>query len=204
MLFSETYQEVQSPVKGFYKEKGSKFISYIYPISSLEEVKDRVKEIKEKEKSAQHYCYAFLLYPDKSASRTNDDGEPPSTAGKPILGQINAHDLTNTLVIVVRYFGGVKLGISGLIRAYKNAAKIAISNATIITKTIKENYQVYFKYQEMNIVMKIIKEYQLEIQTTNFKTDCILTFAVEKTKANNVINRFRDYQNITIKYLKTS
>lgn len=203
MLFSDTYQEIRSLSKGLYKEKGSKFISYCCPVYSEEEVKERLEEIKKIEHSARHYCYAFVINPDKSALRANDDGEPSSTAGKPILGQIQSHDLTNTLIIVVRYFGGIKLGIPGLIRSYKTAAYNAISNSTIITKTIKETYEVLFNYSQMNNVMRFIKENNIEIIETDFKINCKLIFAVEKNKADHIIQSLNNNHKLIIKYLNT-
>jgi len=154
-MFSDTYKEIKNPIKGLYKEKGSKFISYLFPVYSEEEVKEKLEEIRKKEHAARHHCYAYILNSDKSAQRANDDGEPSSTAGKPILGQILSNNLTNILIVVVRYFGGVKLGVPGLIRSYKTAAADAISQGIFITKTIKEQYKVSFKYSQMNDVMNI-------------------------------------------------
>jgi len=202
-MFDDTYKEVKSHTTGIYKEKGSKFIAYSYPVYSEQEVKERLEEVKKLEHSARHHCYAYLLHADKSALRVNDDGEPSSTAGKPILGQIQANDLTNILIIVVRYFGGVKLGVPGLIRSYKTAAAAAISDATIITKTIKEHYKVDFKYPQMNDVMRIVKEYDLEIVNTDFQIDCNLIFAVPKSKSETVVSTFQKNHALSIKYLKT-
>ena len=157
MLFSDKFKEIKSNTTGIYKEKGSKFIAYAFSVYSEGEVKEKLEEVKKLEHSARHHCYAYILYSNKSAQRANDDGEPSSTAGKPILGEILSNDLTNILIIVVRYFGGVKLGVPGLIRSYKTAASDAISKSTIITKTIKEHYQVDFKYPQMNDVMRIVK-----------------------------------------------
>ena len=152
-MFDNTYKEVKSLSKGIYKEKGSKFIAYSYPVYTENDVKERLQEVKKIEHSARHHCYAYLINPDKSVQRSNDDGEPSSTAGKPILRQIQSNNLTNILIVVVRYFGGVKLGVPGLIRSYKTAASDAISQGIFITKTIKEQYKVYFKYPMMNDVM---------------------------------------------------
>ena len=123
----------------------------------------------------------FVLNPDKSAQKANDDGEPSSTAGKPILGQILSNDLTNTLIVVVRYFGGIKLGVSGLIRSYKTAASEAINNSEKIIKIIKEYYEISFKYSQMNDIMRIVKEYNLEIINTDFQLECKLIFAVQRS-----------------------
>jgi len=184
---------------GIYKEKGSKFIAYSYPVYSEEEIKEKLEIVKKLEHSARHYCYAYILNPDKSAQRANDDGEPSSTAGKPILGQILSNDLTNILIVVVRYFGGVKLGVPGLIRSYKTAAAQAIQEATIVTKTIKEQYKLSFKYPQMNDVMRLVKEYDLEVVNTDFQIDCKLIFAVPKSKANDVVDTFKKNHELNIK-----
>ena len=201
-MFSDKYKEIKSASKGVYKEKGSKFIAYSFPVHTEENVKEKLDEVKKIEHSARHHCYAYILNPDKSAQRANDDGEPSSTAGKPILGQILSKDLTNIL-IVVRYFGGVKLGVPGLIRSYKTAATEAISEAIIITKTIKEKYNVSFKYPQINDVMRLVKEYNLEVVNTNFQIECNLIFAVAKSKSEKVVENFKKNHELTIKYLKT-
>jgi len=202
-MFDDTYKEIKTPTTGLYKEKGSKFIAYSYPVYSEQEVKEKLEEVKKIEHSARHHCYAYIIHPDKSAQRTNDDGEPSSTAGKPILGQILSNGLTNTLIIVARYFGGVKLGVPGLIRSYKTAASNVISKSTIITKTLKEYYQLNFKYPQINNVMRSVKEYDLEIVNTDFQIDCNLIFAVAKSKTDKVIDTFKKNHELSIKYLKT-
>ena len=202
-MFDDTYKEVKSHTTGIYKEKGSKFIAYSYPVYSEQEVKERLEEVKKIEHSARHHCYAYIINPDKSLQRANDDGEPSSTAGKPILGQIQSNDLTNILIIVVRYFGGVKLGVPGLIRSYKTASSDAITNATIITKTIKEHYELSFKYPQMNDVMRLVKEFDLEVINTDFRIDCKLIFAAPKSKANAVLDTFKKNHELSIKYIKT-
>jgi len=199
LTFDDTYKEVKIHSTGIYKEKGSKFIAYSYPVYSEEEIKEKLEIVKKLEHSARHYCYAYILNPDKSIQRSNDDGEPSSTAGKPILGQILSNDLTNILIVVVRYFGGVKLGVPGLIRSYKTAAVQAIQEATIVTKTIKEQYKVSFKYPQMNNVMRLVKEYDLEVINTDFQIDCKLIFAVPKSKANDVVDTFKKNHELNIK-----
>ncbi len=203
MIFDDKYKEVKSHTTGIYKEKGSKFIAYSYPVYSEQDVKDKLEEVRKLEHSARHHCYAYILNPDKSAQRANDDGEPSSTAGKPILGQILSNNLTNILIVVVRYFGGVKLGVPGLIRSYKTAATQAILEATIITKTIKEQYEVSFKYPQMNDVMRLVKEYDLEVVNTDFQIDCKLIFAAPKSKANDIVDTFKKNHELSIKYVKT-
>ena len=202
-MFDDKYKEIKSSTKGVYKEKGSKFIAYSYPVYSEQEVKERLEEVKKLEHSARHHCYAYVLHADKSAWRANDDGEPSSTAGKPILGQIQSNDLTNILIIVVRYFGGVKLGVPGLIRSYKTAASDVILKSSIISKTIKEHYQVNFKYPKMNDIMRLIKEYDLEVVNTDFQIECKLIFAVPKSKANDIVDTFKKNHELNIKYIKT-
>lgn len=202
-MFSDKYKEIKSATTGVYKEKGSKFIAYSFPVHSEENVKEKLEEVKKLEHSARHHCYAYILNPDKSAQRANDDGEPSSTAGKPILGQIISNDLTNILIVVVRYFGGVKLGVPGLIRSYKTAALDAISNSEIITKIIKEQFAVSFKYPQMNDVMRLVKEYNLEVVNTDFQIECNLIFAVAKSKSEEVVETFKKNYELTIKYLKT-
>ena len=202
-MFSDKYKEIKSATTGVYKEKGSKFIAYSFPVYSEENVKEKLEEVKKLEHSARHHCYAYILKPDKSAQRANDDGEPSSTAGKPILGQILSNDLTNILIVVVRYFGGVKLGVPGLIRSYKTAALDAISNSEIITKIIKEQFAVSFKYPQMNEVMRLVKEYNLEVVNTDFQIECNLIFAVAKSKSEEVVETFKKNYELTIKYLKT-
>ena len=202
-MIEDKYKEVKNQSTGIYKEKGSKFIAYSYPVYSEDQVKEKLEEVRKLEYSARHYCYAYILNPDKSSQRANDDGEPSSTAGKPILGQILSNDLTNILIVVVRYFGGVKLGVTGLIRSYKTAAADAIANSTLITKTIKEQYEVSFKYPQMNDVMRLIKEFDLEVVNTDFQIDCKLIFAVPKSKANDILNTFKKKHELTIEYLKT-
>ena len=202
-MFEDTYKEIKLPTTGVYKEKGSKFIAYSFPVYSEQEVKKRLEEIKKLDHAARHHCYAFVLNPDKSGQRANDDGEPSSTAGKPILGQILSNDLTNILIVVVRYFGGVKLGIPGLIRSYKAATLEAISSAEIITKTIKEQYEVSFKYPQMNDVMRLVKEFNLKVINTDFQMKCLLIFTVRKNKKNKALNAFNKYHQIKIKYIKT-
>jgi uncharacterized YigZ family protein len=202
-MLEDTYKEVKSHTTGTYKEKGSKFIAYSYPVYSEQEVKQKLEKVRKIEHAARHHCYAYVLHTDKSAWRINDDGEPPSTAGKPILRQIHSNNLTNILIIVVRYFGGVKLGIPGLIRSYKTAASDAITNAEILTKTIKEYYKVSFKYSQMNDVMRRVKEFDLEVVNTDFKTDCKLIFAVQESRTDSVVETFKKNHELSIKYIKT-
>ena len=154
----DKYRTVNAIAEGLYKEKGSRFISFIYPVKSEEEIKDIVAGLKTKYYDARHHCYAYCLGANRERFRANDDGEPSSTAGKPILGQIISNDLSNVLIVVIRYFGGIKLGVSGLIQAYKEAAADAINHAEIVERTVDEVIRVHFAYVVMNDVMKVLKE----------------------------------------------
>ena len=202
-MFQDSYKQLKSPSKAIYKEKGSKFLAYCYPVYNELDVKKILEKIKKLEQSATHYCYAYVLNPDKSSQRANDDGEPSSTAGKPILGQILSNDLTNILIVVVRYYGGIKLGITGLIRSYKTAASEAISKAEIVERTILEKYEVKFNYSQMNDVMKLVKEFNVEVIERDIQLDCKIIFTISKTKANKVFDTFKRNHNLVIKYLKT-
>jgi uncharacterized YigZ family protein len=158
MFFDDTYQTISSSSQGIYKEKGSKFIALAFPVSSEKDIKMQLAALRKEYHDARHHCYAYCLGYDKSAWRVNDDGEPSGTAGKPIFGQIQSKDLTNILIVVMRYFGGIKLGIPGLINAYRTAAKEALGQASIVTRMVEEIYEVCFEYPLMNDVMKILKE----------------------------------------------
>ena len=203
MLFEDTYHMPTNTSEGLYKEKGSKFIGYAFPVFSEEDVKERLEEVRKKEYAARHHCYAYTLHPDKSAWRANDDGEPANTAGKPILGQIQSKDLTNILIVVVRYFGGVKLGVGGLITAYKAAAADALENISIEKRFVKEIYEVAFQYPQMNEVMRLVKDKSLELVNQDFQIDCKLIFAIRKSQADAVVAAFKKNHELIIKYQKT-
>ena len=199
----DRYKILKPQNPGFFKDKGSRFISYAFNIKNEIEVSGCINLIKKKEKNAQHYCYAYILCPNKEIYKFNDDGEPKYSAGKPILGQIKSSNLTNTLIIVVRYFGGIKLGTSGLINAYKSASLDVISKSNILIQIIKSVYEISYNYQYMNDVMRIIKEHKIEILKTDFQVHCKLLFAVEKSKEKEQINNFKKNHNIMINHIKT-
>ena len=203
MLFEDTYHMPTNTSEGLYKEKGSKFIGYAFPVFSEEDVKERLEEVRKKEYAARHHCYAYTLHPDKSAWRANDDGEPANTAGKPILAQIQSKDLTNILIVVVRYFGGVKLGVGGLITAYRAAAADALENISIEKRFVKEIYEVAFQYPQMNEVMRLVKDKSLEVVNQDFQIDCKLIFAIRKSQADAVVAAFKKNHELIIKYQKT-
>ena len=159
----DTYLTIAAPSEGIYKEKGSKFLSFAYPVTSIDEIKALIEQKRKEHHNARHVCFAYMLGADRATFRTNDDGEPSGTAGRPILGQINSNQLTDILIIVVRYFGGILLGTGGLTQAYKSAAAEAIAAANIEERLVEAVYKVKFGYEVMNDVMRVIKEYALFI-----------------------------------------
>ena len=203
MMFDDSYLMLSSPGEGLYKEKGSKFIASAFTVMSEEDVKNALAEVKKKYYDARHHCYAYMIGPDKSCFRSSDDGEPSGTAGKPILNQILSKDLTNVCVIVVRYFGGIKLGVSGLINAYKTAAREALDHAVVIETTVDEVYSLQFAYPLMNEVMRVMKEEGLEQQNTRFEMDCYLEFSTRKNEADRIVAKFKNIFGVTISYIKT-
>lgn len=203
MLFDDTYLTVSSRTTGLYKEKGSKFIAFAIPVKDENEVKTELEQIRKDYYDARHHCYAYILGFDKSAWRANDDGEPSGTAGRPIYGQLQSKDLTNVLIVVVRYFGGIKLGVSGLINAYKSAANDALEQAEIIEKTVNELYELKFNYDAMNDIMKIVKDDGLLLLNTQFDLECSLTYKIRKKDADRVNEKFRKTYRCKIIYLKS-
>jgi uncharacterized YigZ family protein len=201
MLFEDTYLTIKKPSEGVFKDKGSKFLAFAFPVKTEEEIKEILSSIRKQHHIANHHCYAFRLGADKQSFRSNDDGEPSNTAGKPILGQIQSKDLTNILIVVARYFGGTLLGVSGLINAYRQAAADALANAEIIEEIVKEKYKLHFDYLQMNDIMKIIKDEKLEIISQNFELECELVFAVRKSNADRVKDLFGKVNGVKIKYL---
>lgn len=180
---SDTYLTIQDKSEGIYTEKRSKFLAFAHPVETIDEIKDLLTDYKKKYYDARHVCYAYMLGPERADFRANDDGEPSSTAGKPILGQINSRELTNILVVVIRYFGGVKLGTSGLIVAYREAAAEALSAATVIEKTIEEIVTFTFPYMMMNSVMRVVKELNPRIVEQKYDETCIITLAIKRSMA---------------------
>ena len=199
----DTYKMLSAPGEGLYKEKGSKFIASAFTAMSEDEAKRGIAEIKKQYFDARHHCFAYMIGPDKANFRSSDDGEPSGTAGKPILNQILSKDVTNVCVVVTRYFGGIKLGTSGLINAYKTASREALDNATIIEKTINEVYALEFGYPLMNEVMRIMKEEDLEQQNPRFEMDCYLEFSTRQSEAERIATRFHNLYGVKISHIKT-
>jgi uncharacterized YigZ family protein len=177
---AEKYLTVSKSVESIYKEKGSKFLSFLYPVTSVDEVKEYLTQLKKKYYDATHHCYAYIIGYDKETFRMNDDGEPSSTAGKPIYGQLQSNDLTNVLLVVVRYFGGTKLGVSGLIKAYKESSAECIALAEIVEKQVKHKYIIYFAYEDMNVVMNILKQNNAEQKNQIFDLNCQIEVLIDK------------------------
>lgn len=196
----DTYKTIENPSEGLFKDKGSKFLSFAFPVTSESEVKAIVDKIKKEYFDARHHCYAYILGQEKEKRtfRAQDDGEPSGTAGRPIYGQLLSADLTNILVVVVRYFGGILLGTSGLINAYKTASKEAIANALIVERTIDVDFEVKFEYVQMNDVMRILKDFSLVPRNQQYDLDCSLDFSVRSSLAERVERSFVDLRTVTI------
>ncbi len=199
-MFDDTYRTLKGKSKGFYKDKGSKFIAHAIPVADEESVKEELNDLKNLYHDARHHCYAWALGPTRDAYRINDDGEPSGTAGKPIYGQIMSNDLTMVLIVVIRYFGGIKLGVRGLINAYKAAAADAIAANTIVEKIVKDTYTLNFEYEQMNNVMRIMKENNLEQLSQDFSLQCSIEFAVRKTDSNRIYDMFSSLKNVKIEF----
>ncbi|MFI5149577.1 MAG: IMPACT family protein [Bacteroidia bacterium] len=200
-LFEDVYLSIEGPGEGVFRDRGSKFLAYAFPVRTEEEVKTHVQNLKKEHHKARHWCYAFRLGADKQFFRVQDDGEPSGTAGRPILGQIQSRDLSDIVVIVVRYFGGTLLGVGGLIQAYKLAASDALDKARIIEKIIGERYTVRFPYERMNDVMKIIKDRELEQSNTDFGESCSLEIKVRRREADAVGIQFRKLEGVQLIFI---
>jgi uncharacterized YigZ family protein len=185
---SDTYLTIRAFSEGLYKEKGSRFLSFAYPVRSPEEIKQIITDIRKLHHSARHHCYAWMIGPERESWRINDDGEPSGTAGKPILGQINSFGLTNILIVVTRYFGGKLLGAAGLINAYRAAAEDAIRNSQIIELTVRDHFELVFPWPSMNEVMKLIKEENLSQSDQLFDTDCRITIGARCSIHERVVS----------------
>ncbi len=199
----DTYQTISNSSTGLYKDKGSKFIALAKPVANEEDISRILDDIKKEYHNARHHCYAWVLGYQQEHYKVNDDGEPSGTAGRPIHGQILSAGLTNIIIVVVRYFGGTKLGVRGLINAYKGAANEAIQNNTIITKSIRKHYRLHFDYLAMNDVMQILKEFDLPQKAHDFDLKCKLDFSVRLSKSKEVIGKLEKVNDIQIEFLFT-
>jgi len=192
----DTYRTITGKSKAIYTEKRSKFIAYAIPVRSTDEVKVEVDRLKKEFYDARHVCWAYMIGADRLDFRANDDGEPSGTAGKPILGQINSNELTDILVAVVRYFGGIKLGTSGLIVAYKEAASQVIAESDIVERTVDLNISFGFEYPFMNDVMKIVKDLEPSILEQKYDTNCLMTLEIRKSIFEEMKNRLEKVESL--------
>lgn len=195
---SDTFRTIAAPAEGLYKDKGSKFLAFAFHVESEAEVKEHVERIKKEYFDARHHCYAYALGPKGETFRANDDGEPSGTAGRPIHGQIMSAGLTNVLVVVVRYFGGILLGTSGLIVAYKEATRDALSQAKVKECTVDKRYRIEFDYLSMNSVMKILKEYSMVPQNQQYDMACSLEVDLRLSLCDRMEKSFADLRNPNI------
>lgn len=200
-MFDDTYRTIKGPAEGLYKEKGSKFLAFAFPVRSTDEVKQHLEALSKEYFDARHHCFAYILGPTKDVYRVNDDGEPSGTGGRPIHGQLLSADLTDTLIVVVRYFGGVLLGASGLANAYKTAARDAIEHAEIVEKTIDVRYRLQFEYVLMNDVMRIVKEFGLTPMNQDYNLDCRLELSVRQSQSVRLYDTLAKLRAVTIETL---
>ena len=200
MNTKDIYQTIANPSSEIlYKEKNSKFFGYSFPVTSEEEIKLQLEILRKQHFGAGHFCYAFQIGTENISYRTNDDGEPSNSAGMPIYGQIQSFEVTNVLVVVVRYFGGVKLGVGGLISAYRTAAQMALEESEIIQKTINIYFLISFDYKNMNKVMRIIKEKNIDIISQQMNESCQITIAIRKKNAEMIFDLFNTIFEVFIK-----
>ena len=193
---------MQASKEGLFKDRGSKFYGYAFPVTNEEEIKEKIELLKKQHYNARHWCYAWQLGENYDHYRANDDGEPSNSAGMPIYGQLQSFNVTNILVVVVRYFGGTKLGVGGLIKAYKNGAKLALENSIIIHKTIDEEFLIKFEYPEMNAIMRIIKDENISIINQKMELDCEFIISIRKKEAIRIFKIFENTYKVSIVVLQ--
>jgi uncharacterized YigZ family protein len=203
MLFNDTYLTILTTSEAIFRDRGSKFIGIAVPVVSEAEMKQVLDGIRKKYFDATHHCYAFRLGADKTMFRSNDDGEPSGTAGRPILGQIQSKDLTNLLVVVVRYYGGTKLGVPGLINAYKTAAREALEANSIVEKTVQDVYEVFFAYAQMNDVMRVLKDEHITQLSQQFNIDCVIKFCVRQQHAGRIADVLAKLKEVKVNFVAT-
>jgi uncharacterized YigZ family protein len=200
MLFSDTYLTIEKSTEAIYKDKGSKFLAFAYPVENDQQIKEILNQLKKEHDTANHHCYAYRLGADKMNYRANDDGEPNNTAGKPILGQIQSNDLTNILIVVVRYFGGTLLGVSGLINAYKKSAADVIKVSSIIEKQILFHYTIQFYFEHLNDVMKLLKQLECKITNQQFDNNCEICFSIRKANSEQCEEKLKKIEGLKLEY----
>ncbi|MDX9929232.1 MAG: YigZ family protein [Bacteroidales bacterium] len=194
----DSYMTIREPSRGLFRDRGSKFIALAFPVTDVSETKIIIERVRKEYHDARHHCYAYMVGPDRLLWRTNDDGEPSGTAGKPILGQINSHNLTDLIIIVVRYFGGTLLGTSGLINAYRNASADAINNSVIITREVMIMIEIKFRYESLNDVMKILKECHADLRDQHFDTECRISVSLPRSAEKATRDRLLKINDMSI------
>ncbi len=202
-LFEDTYKTIAAPAEGQFKDRGSKFIAYVYPLRDEASAKELVAALKALHPKARHHCWAYRLTPDRSVFRINDDGEPSGTAGRPILNSLLSADVTNVLLVVVRYFGGTLLGVPGLIHAYKAAAQDALAAADILELTVNDVYRVSFPYEQLNEVMRIVKEENLTVLKQEFDNRCVMELEIRQTEVAKLLGRLGKVVGVATSFLHT-
>jgi len=198
-LIPDFYYTIEKPATAEFKDRGSKFQAYVYPVQSIEEFKIRMADLKKEHPKAVHHCFAYRLGTDKNNFRVSDDGEPSGTAGRPILGQIDSKELTNVVIIVVRYFGGTLLGVPGLINAYKTSASMTLQAAVIVQKPVYCNYRLEFSYELMNDVMRIIKQCDCEVLKNEAQLFCLVEIGIPKNRLSEVLEKIKDLRAVNVK-----
>jgi len=203
MLFDDTYKTIKTTSEGVFRDRGSKFIGYAYPLKDENAIKELVNHLRSEHPKARHFCWACRLTPDRTVFRVNDDGEPSGSAGRPILNTLLSADITNILMVVVRYFGGTLLGVPGLIHAYKQAAMEAIQANEIVVHSLNDIYELRFDYLLLNDVMRIIKDEQLSVHTQQFDNTCFMGVGIRKAQLNAVLGKLEKLSGLQIQYLRT-
>jgi len=202
-MSSDLYKTIVAPAEGIFRDRGSRFLAFGFPINDQDQVKPLLDELRKEHHDARHHCFAYMIGNDRTIFRSSDDGEPSGTGGRPILGQINSFGLTNILIVVVRYFGGTLLGVSGLINAYRSAAESAIQNSEIIECTLKEYYEIKYPYDSMNAVMKILKEEEISQTEQSFDTLCSIKISMRASAKEKVLKRLERVDKLEYKYIET-
>jgi len=202
-MSSDIYKTIKVAAEGVFRDRGSRFLAYAYPVTEQDEIKPILDQLRKEHHDARHHCFAYMLGSERIIFRSSDDGEPSGTGGRPILGQINSFELTNVLIVVVRYFGGTLLGVSGLINAYRSAAESAIQNSEIIECTLKEYYEIKYPYDSMNAVMKILKEEELSQFEQIFDTLCSIKISIRASAKEKVLKRLERVEKLEYRYLET-
>ncbi len=200
---ADLYKTIKLPAEGVFKDKGSKFLALAFPFQNESEVKNIIEPLRKEHFKAVHFCYAYRIGLDKSNFRVNDDGEPSGSAGRPILNVLLSKDITNILVVVVRYWGGTLLGVPGLINAYKSATEEALENAEIIEKTVNDVYRITFGYVQMNEIMKVVKDFDLKIKNQQFDNQCVIELEFRQNISSQIIGRLDKMDEIDIRFLRT-